>query len=570
MVATTVSPKKQVGQILVERGLITEDQIQQALTKQSEGEHRKLLGEMVVELGFCTEEQVVEALAEAYDMPYARLEARLVDASMIDSLPHEFVETQLVLPLFKVDGVLTVAIHEPANLFLVEEIAQHHQGPVQLVAATAHNIQATLQQLLPDSSVFMMDDLLGQDDPDAIEVMEQGSLDFDDLNDQSDDSPVIKLANYLILSAIQDGASDIHIEPDDGQLRIRYRVDGRLVEKLTPPVSMHASLVSRIKIMASLDISERRLPQDGAIHIKIKGRPVDLRVSTLPNKFGEKVVMRIIDTSNVLVSLDKLGFAPETLEAFQRQIHQPHGLLLVTGPTGSGKSTTLYSSLAAINSAEVNICTVEDPIEFNLVGVNQFQVHEKIGFTFAHTLRSLLRQDPDVIMIGEIRDNETARIAVQAALTGHMVFSTLHTNDAPSAVTRLHNLGLEPYLISASLEGALAQRLVRRICPECRQAVEPSERVLRLAERLGGPLSTVYAGSGCSRCRNTGFSGRTGLYEMLVPDDELRDAITAGATLNELRQASRRTGMRTLAMDGFDKIARGITTVEEVLLVTAA
>jgi type IV pilus assembly protein PilB len=351
---------------------------------------------------------------------------------------------------------------------------------------------------------------------------------------------------------------------------VRYRIDGHLVEKLSPPVQLAPALSSRIKIMAGLDISERRLPQDGAIHVKMDGRAIDLRVSVLPNKHGEKIVLRIIDNRNVLVRLEALGFDPDTLEAFRRQISQPHGLLLVTGPTGSGKSTTLYSALAEVNSPSINICTVEDPIEFNLVGVNQFQVNEKIGFTFPSTLRSLLRQDPDVIMIGEIRDAETAKIAVQAALTGHMVYSTLHTNDAPGAVTRLYNVGVEPYLISASLVGVLAQRLVRKLCPACAEETPPGPTTQRSLERLGQTMDRVFAAHGCSKCRKTGYTGRTGLYEMLTPDDEMRDAITAGATLNELRAHARRTGMRTLLEDGIDKIRAGVTTVEEVLRVTAA
>jgi len=569
MTTATATAPKQVGQVLQEKGLVTEEQILQALAEQKKSGHRKLLGEMIVEMGFCTEDQVIEALAEAYDMPYVKLTGKFVDPKVIGSLPREFIEKQCVLPLFKVDNVLSVAIHEPANVFLVEEITRLANGPVQMVATTAADIKSVLQQHLPSGNVFVIDEILEDVAADTIDDLQQPSLDIASLDADAEGAPIIKLANYVIFNAVREGASDIHIEPDDGQLRIRYRIDGRLIEKLKPPAPLQAALVSRIKIMASMDISERRLPQDGGIHVKMEGRPIDLRVSTLPNKFGEKVVLRIIDNQNILVSLEQLGFDKQTMERFRRQVHQPHGLMLVTGPTGSGKSTTLYSSLAELSSPDINICTVEDPIEFNLVGINQFQVNEKIGFTFPATLRSLLRQDPDVIMVGEIRDAETAKIAVQAALTGHMVFSTLHTNDAPSAVTRMYNVGIEPYLISASLVGVLGQRLVRRICPSCAEETTPTPNAISAAERFGEQLDSIYVGAGCSRCRRSGFAGRVGIYEMLIPDDELRDAITASATLNQLRELAIKSGMKTLAQDGFEKIRHGLTTIEEVLRVTA-
>jgi len=569
MSTTATKPRKQMGQILIDMGLITQAQLEQALAEQKQGEDRKLLGEAIVDLGFATEDQIVEALAKANDMPYAKLTPRLADPRVIPVLPRDFIDKQCVLPLFKVDNVLTVAVHEPTNVFLLEEIAQLADGPVQLVAATARDITAILQQNKPETGVFVIDEILDDASSEFDDIStEDLSVDLAAVADDPEGSPVIKLANGVIFNAVREGASDIHIEPDENQLRIRYRIDGRLIEKLQPPIRMAAPLVSRIKIMASLDISERRLPQDGAIHVKMQGHPVDLRVSTLPNKHGEKVVLRIIDKQNVLVSLEKLGFDKDTLDKFRRQIHHPHGLMLVTGPTGSGKSTTLYSALSELNGPDVNICTVEDPIEFNLVGVNQFQMNEKIGFTFADALRSLLRQDPDVIMVGEIRDTETAKIAVQAALTGHMVFSTLHTNDAAGAVTRLYNVGVEPYLISASLVGILAQRLVRRICQSCMEEITPEPSAMRAAERLGRTLTKAYAGAGCSKCRNLGFAGRVGLYEVLVPDDEFRDAITAGVTLNQLRQKAKDTYTRFLIDDGFEKVQQGLTTLQEVLRVT--
>jgi type IV pilus assembly protein PilB len=568
MSTATATAPKQVGKVLLERGLVTQAQIEHALAEQKKSSNRKLLGEMIVELGYCSEDQVLEALAEAYGIPYAKLGPKLFDPRIINSLDRDYIDKQCVLPLFKVDGVLTVAVHEPANVFLIEEISQLADCAVQVVAATTHDIKACLLSHQPDGSVFVIDELLEDAASEVIDAVEEPTFDLSKLSEAADGSPIIKLSNHIIFNAVREGASDIHIEPDENQLRVRYRIDGRMVERIKPPGQMGPPLVSRIKIMAGLDISERRLPQDGAIHVKLEGRPVDLRVSVLPNKHGEKIVLRIIDKSNVLVNLAQLGFDTETLDKFHHQISQPHGLLLVTGPTGSGKSTTLYSALAEINSPTINICTVEDPIEFNLVGVNQFQVNEKIGFTFPVTLRSLLRQDPDVIMIGEIRDNETAKIAVQAALTGHMVFSTLHTNDAPGAVTRLYNLGIEPYLISASLVGVLAQRLVRKLCPACSEEAAASANVIHLAERLGQKIERVHLPVGCSKCRKSGYSGRVGMYEMLVPDDELRDAVTAGATLNEVRTHAARTGMKSLIEDGFAKIRQGVTTVEEVLRVT--
>ncbi|KKM22863.1 hypothetical protein LCGC14_1621020, partial [marine sediment metagenome] len=383
-------------------------------------------------------------------------------------------------------------------------------------------------------------------------------------------SPVIRMVNYLIYTAVQERASDIHIEPDENIVRIRLRVDGALYEKMRVPQKIHPAMVSRIKIMSGLDISERRLPQDGGIHVLMEGRPVDLRVSTLNGKGGEKVVIRVIDNRSVLVNIQKLGFSYETLKQWRKAIATPNGIILVTGPTGSGKSTTLYSVLKEINSDEINICTIEDPIEFNLPWINQFQAHEKIGFTFSAALRSMLRQDPDVIMVGEIRDGETATIAVQAALTGHLVFSTLHTNDAPSTITRLLNIGVEPYLVSASLRAVLAQRLVRKICTNCKEPYDPPINIRRTVERLVGEVDTFYHGQGCAKCRKSGYAGRIGIYELLCPDDALRDCITAAPSINQLRELAVASGMVSLRADGMAKVKAGITTVEEVLRASAA
>ncbi len=557
-----------LGDALVERGLITLQQVEEAIAVQQKDGRRRLLGEILVELNFCTEEHLVEALADAYGVPFARITPRLVDPGVLSTLPRDFIEGRDVLPLFKVDGVLTVAVTELANMFLAEEIGQAAGCSIQIVAALAKDIRATLERLAPDDAAVSFESLFEEATAEGSGKRLGDSR--ADMDDQDSDSPVVQLVNHAIHSAIREGASDIHFEPDEDEFRIRYRVDGQLIEKIHPPSRMQATIIARIKIMAGMDISERRLPQDGAIRVTSRGNPVDLRVSTLPNKFGEKAVLRIIDNRNSLISLEGLRVPKEIHESFIRLCAQPYGIILVTGPTGSGKSTTLYAMLSQINAPEVNICTVEDPIEFNLKGINQFQVHDKIGLSFAAVLRTLLRQDPDVIMVGEIRDPTTAAIAVQAALTGHLVLSTLHTNDSAGAITRLQNLAIEPYLVSAALVGIVAQRLVRRVCPDCATMVKPEPNILHAAERAGVSLEKVSRGRGCSTCNQTGFKGRMGIYEVLIPDDEMRDAIASGANLGKLRQLARASGMRTLFEYGVEKVRDGETTMEEVLRVTCS
>ena len=562
--------KLQLGQLLLQSGAVTQEQLTAALDHQRKSGNNLLLGEVLVQQGFCNEDQIMASLAQGYGVPFAKVSPKVADPKIVQILPREFLEKHGILPLFKVKGTLTLAVHEPSNVFLIEEVARMTECRVQVVCATARDIRATLDTHMPNANVFVIDDIIEDVNANDLSLVETQVDDLADLEQAAGNSPVIKLVNYLICSAVREGASDIHIEPDEGVLRVRYRVDGKLFEKIRPPVKMMPAVVSRIKIMARLDISERRLPQDGGIHVMLEGRPVDLRVSTLAGKFGEKVVIRIIDNRNVLVNMEKLGFSYETLRAFRKVVDQPNGIMLVTGPTGSGKSTTLYSVLAEINSEELNICTVEDPIEFNLSGVNQFQVNDKIGFTFATSLRSLLRQDPDVIMVGEIRDQETARIAVQAALTGHMVYSSLHTNDAPGAITRLLNIGVEPYLVAASLEAALAQRLVRKICTHCKEPFDAPVNIRRAVERYAGEVETLYHGVGCGKCRNSGYSGRIGIYELLVPTDELRDKITACPSITELREVATRAGMSSLRADGMAKVKAGITTAEEIFRATAS
>jgi len=561
--------RRQLGQILLSNGRITPEQLEHAIEEQKMRGHGQLLGEVLTELGYVKEDQVVEALAEAYGIPYAKLSPRLADARVVDMLPRDFCERHAVLPLFHVEGVVTVAFGEPTNVFLIEEIARMTGATVQVVAASAGDILAMLRQHVPSANVFVIDDIIDNVGADTFELIETKTDDIASLEGMAGDSPIIKLVNYLIYSAVKEGASDIHIEPDEGQLRVRYRIDGVLHEKMSPPAKMQPAIASRIKIMASMDIAERRLPQDGGIHVMMENRPIDLRVSSLPNQFGEKVVIRVIDNSRVLVNLEKLGFSVEMLKEFREQIHQPHGLVLVTGPTGSGKSTTLYAVLGELNTPEVNICTVEDPIEYNLRHINQFQVNERIGLKFPIVLRSLLRQDPDIIMVGEVRDDDTARTAVQAALTGHLVLSTLHTNDAPSAVTRLCNIGVEPYLLGASIVAVLAQRLVRKTCPHCRTEYEPPPNILNTMEKAGFPVTHLSRGLGCQKCHKTGYLGRFGIYELLVPSEEAREAITNGANLQQLRELAKKSGMMTLRSDGLAKVKAGVTTIDEVFRVCA-
>jgi type IV pilus assembly protein PilB len=567
MVATL--ERKPLGQLLLAKGVILQDQLESALAEQKRSGHQKLLGEVLVEMHFCTEDQITESLAQAYSVPYARVSPRIADPKVIQVLPKEFLEKHQALPLYLVEGILTVAVPEPANVFLLEEIERLSGYQVQVVAATARDIKSTLQAYLPNDKVFVIDDIIEEVQPEEFSLIEAPVQDIVNLEAAAGDSPVIKLVNYVIYNAVKDGASDIHVEPGESTLRIRYRVDGRLTEKLRPPHQMHSAVASRIKIMAGLDISERRLPQDGGIHVMMDKRPIDLRVSTMPGKHGEKVVIRVIDNDKASVNLEKLGFGYDALKAWRKLISLPNGILLVTGPTGSGKSTTLYASLQELNHGDVNICTVEDPIEYALTGVNQFQVNDKAGFSFANALRALLRQDPDILMIGEVRDGETARLATQAALTGHLVLSTLHTNDAPGAITRLYNLGIEPYLVGATLVGVMAQRLVRKLCQNCKEPYAPSVNEKRQIERASGNIDQLFKSRGCTRCRNLGYSGRIGIYELLVPDDALIEKISQGAALNDLRDMARKQGMTTLRSDGIEKVKAGITTLEEIYRVTA-
>jgi type IV pilus assembly protein PilB len=559
-----------LGQLLIRRGVLTDEEVTSALEYQRGTDGTLLLGEVLLQMNLCTEDQIMEALAEGCEVPFAHISPKITDAKVIELLTREFLEKHSVLPLFKIRNRLVLAVTEPANVFLVEEVQRLTGCEVVIVCATTKDIAATLENHLPSANVFVIDEIFDESDASELSLVEEKIEDITDIEAAAEGSPVIKLVNYLVFHAVREGASDIHIEPDDNFLRVRYRVDGSLYEKIKPPYKMLPAISSRIKIMAGLDIAERRMPQDGGIHVMMDGRPIDLRVSTMPGQHGEKIVIRVIDNRSIMVNLEKLGFSYDMLKNWQKTIGAPNGIVLVTGPTGSGKSTTLYSVLKELNSDEVNICTVEDPVEFNLKGVNQFQVNERVGFSFASSLRSLLRQDPDIVMIGEIRDDETARIAVQAALTGHLVLSTLHTNNAPGAITRLMNVGVESYLVAASLVGVLAQRLVRKICTTCKEPYDPPENIRRVVEKMAGSVETFYRGKGCPKCRKTGFSGRIGIYELLIMTDDLRQKISGNISIDEVRKAAIESGMTILRQDGMDKVKAGITTVEEVLSVTTS
>jgi type IV pilus assembly protein PilB len=560
-----------LGEILVTRGVIKQEQLAtaQRVIRQTPG---KRMAQVLIEMGV-DEADVQSVIAEQAQLPFESVnpdDPRAFDLKSLHRLGPEFCKTSLVLPLRREGARLVVGTVNPEDVFLLDDVKRRLGVPsVKHVLVTAADIRAVIETLTEAQAEEVdVDKILSDVDADVedVEVVKEQADDTD--LQEAESSPVVRYVNHIIQTAMKEGASDIHIEPDDKTLKVRFRIDGVLFEMMNPPKKMHSAITSRIKIMANLDIAERRLPQDGRIRITVLGRKLDLRVSTLPTPKGEKTVMRILDTRNINVSLDDLGFAENTLDLWKKQIDQPHGIILVTGPTGSGKTTTLYASIRQMDIRKMNISTVEDPVEYNLAGITQIQTHEKIGMTFAAALRALLRQDPDVVMLGEIRDMETATIAIQAALTGHLVLSTLHTNDAPSSITRLINIGIEPFLVAAALNAVLAQRLARRICEHCKQTVPVSDEAADLLAMHGISASQLVSGKGCPRCRETGYSGRVGLYELLVLDDFLRDKIAGNPNVTEFRRICAERGMIGLRQDGFDKVAKGLTTVEEILRVT--
>lgn len=511
---------------------------------------------------------ILMARAKLYGLEFKHIDPKNIEKEVLDNsgLDIDFIKSNSIAPIAIEDQTLVVATSDPANVLAIEDVKRRTQMEVQLVVCTSEDIKAIYNSFETESIDYCVDDIIS--DMTDVEVIQNQQKDFEDLEKMAGQSPVIKFVNYLISNAIREGASDIHIEPKNKFTKIRYRIDGVLFEIMQAPLKMHPAIISRIKIMSNLDISERRLPQDGKIPVIVSGRRIDLRVSTLPTSHGEKVVIRILDSKSIMRGLEQLGMEPDVMTIFSEQIALPHGILLVTGPTGSGKSTTLYSALCQMDGEKLNISTVEDPVEYELDFCNQVQVNEKIGLNFASSLRSLLRQDPDIIMIGEIRDNETARIAVQAALTGHLVLSTLHTNDAASSITRLVNIGIDNYLIAASLNAVLAQRLVRKICPKCKQARQVPENMRKYVQKAGIKPEQLLYGTGCEHCRNSGYVGRVGIYELLVIDEQFRDIINKDSSSINMRRAFHQSEQPTLFDDGIKKVRQGLTTIEEVLQVT--
>jgi type IV pilus assembly protein PilB len=558
-----------LGEILLQANLITRDHLEQALAQQRVEGGR--LGTILTKLGLVKEQDVSRCLGEKFGIPYIDLDTQTIKPEVTRLLHTSIIQKHLVVPVAKSGTTLTMAMADPTNVLAVDDIKFMTGLKVELVVATEGAIRRAIERYY-DSSESLQNVMASLEDA-SMEVMEDQedpNPNFSDLKQAVEEAPVVKLVNVILSEAIKKGASDIHAEPYEKVFRVRFRIDGVLYEVMTPPMSLKNAIISRLKIMASLDISERRLPQDGRMKVKYKGREVDFRVSTLPTLFGEKVVMRLLDKSNLKLDLSNLGFAPKALADFEAAIRAPYGMLLVTGPTGSGKTTTLYSALDRLNQPETNIMTAEDPVEFNIRGINQVQIRESIGLDFAAALRSFLRQDPDVIMVGEIRDHETAEIAVKAALTGHLVLSTLHTNDAPSAVTRLLNMGIEPFLVASSVISILAQRLLRRICVHCKTPVTVQPHALvdvGLTPEEAASI-TCYKGVGCEACSGTGYKGRIAIYEVMVLSPELRDLILSGASATEIKRGAIQQGMQTLRMSGLQKLQEGITTVEEVLRVT--
>ncbi len=568
--APTTGPapaRLRVGDVLVKEGVLSEEQLKRALAQQKSS--GRMLGEMLVEQGVITSVALVRTLARHLNVRGCTIRHGLVDPAALKLIGAEEAERLKVIPMFKVHGVLTVAMAEPQSLPTVDRLRQLTGCKVRPVLALEGNIKEYIKKYA--SGDVDVDAFLTSLSESDVEVVERESVDdgpSTDLDKMVAGSPIINLVNVALLTAVKDKASDIHIEPDKKGTRIRYRIDGVLRDLMKPPPGMHASIVSRVKVIGKMDIAEKRLPQEGRVRIIAEGRDIDLRVSSMPTLLGEKLVLRILDKDNLKVRMEDLGFRPEILGTFKRILEQPQGLILVTGPTGSGKTTTLYSALDLLRSPESNIVTVEDPVEYQLDLVNQIQVHEQIGFNFARALRSILRQDPDVIMVGEIRDEETARVALQAALTGHLVLATLHTNDAPGAVTRLNDMGIEGYLLSGALNGVVAQRLARTICPACETRYHPTERALQDAGIPEMAGRAFRKGAGCRQCHDSGFRGRMGIYEFMEVTPAIRRMVHTMAPSHELRASIRESGGLSLRQEGVLVAVAGKTSLEEVLRAT--
>lgn len=557
--------QRKLGQILVDLGHINDDQLWDILEEQKQSPGT-VIGQVAVRMGLVTQAQVTEALAEQWGMPIVNLEETNIQPNVLEIVPQTMAEMYHIMPISLKNGVLTVAMADPQNIGALDDLKNFLGHEIRGAVSSGPDVEAAIAKYYADREESIEDVIESMStDEDAEKKIRGYDLASDE--EMSDAQPIKKLLNMVMLLAIRDQASDIHFEPFEDEFKIRVKADGVLYEMVPPPRHLANAIVSRIKVMSNLDIAERRLPQDGRIELNVGGNNVDLRVSVLPTLFGEAVVMRVLDRTVVALDLNKIGMDAALLNKFRKVLNRPNGILLVTGPTGSGKTTTLYSALNEMNSTETKIITSEDPIEYDIEGIIQVPVNPDVGVTFATVLRAILRHDPDKILVGEIRDYETAEIAVQSSLTGHMVFSTLHTNDAPSAITRLRDMGVPAFLITATVEAILAQRLVRRICSECRTQFAPSDELLM---ELQLPLNTArkykfYYGKGCPRCNNSGYKGRIGIYEFLIMSDEIRDAIAAEASGDDLRDIARQQGMTTLREAGLKLIFDGLTTIDEIV-----
>jgi type IV pilus assembly protein PilB len=564
--------KKDLGELLVEDKLITEKQLLKAIdsTKKTSESLQKTL----VSMGYVTEKDITEVIGKQMGVSFIDLDNYDLDPELARSIPEHLAQRYKVIPVAEKDNKLTLAMVDPLNVIAIDDIRLITGFDIEPVIATEDSIMKSINRQFGVTDLAevheTVKDISATDfGPLEVEEAVEEEIALDKLKELVDEAPIVRVVNLIISQAINDKASDIHIEPEAKQVRVRYRVDGVLHDVMSPPKHIQAPMVSRVKIMANMDIAERRVPQDGKIHLRHDNREFDLRVSTIPCIHGEKVVMRILDKSSVMLGLNKLGFYPEVQNSFEGVVTKPYGMILVTGPTGSGKSTTLYSVLNKLNTGDRNIITIEDPCEYQLPGVNQVQVNDKAGLTFSSALRSFLRQDPDIIMVGEIRDTETARIAVEAALTGHLVLSTLHTNDSAGAITRLVEMGVEPFLCASSIIGVLAQRLARSICPNCKEAYTPPiESIKRFGlSAFTDTEITFYKGRGCDHCKMTGYRGRQGIFEVLVISDRIRGLILQRASTAEIRQSAMEEGMKTMQDDGLRKVLDGVTSIEECLRV---
>jgi type IV pilus assembly protein PilB len=563
-----------LGEMLIKAGLLTPQKLQDALNYQKTNGGK--LGLNLVKLGFVKEEDITRVLSQQYGVPAVNLTKIEVDDSVVKLIPSEVAQKYLIMPVSRTGATLTIAMVDPTNVFAMDDIKFMTGYNVEPVVASEVAIKEAIDRYYGSIHALelkkVMDDLAQEEQQENLELLdEEQEVDLQKLEAATEEAPVVRLVNLILTDSIKRGASDIHIEPYEKDFRVRFRIDGVLYEIMQPPMKLRDAITSRVKIMAKLDISEKRLPQDGRIKIKMKlqgkNKEMDYRVSCLPTLFGEKIVLRLLDKENLMLDMTRLGFEQESLVKFERAIFKPYGMVLVTGPTGSGKTNTLYSSISRVNTPETNIMTAEDPVEFNLHGINQVQMKEQIGLNFAAALRSFLRQDPNIILVGEIRDFETAEIAVKAALTGHLVLSTLHTNDAPSTINRLMNMGIEPYLVATSVHLICAQRLVRRLCKDCKEEVGmPTQALMDIGYSPDeAPAVKLYKGKGCGTCNNTGYKGRVGLYEVMEISEALREMVLTGASSIELKNKAAEEGMITLRGSGLRKIKAGLTTVEEVV-----